>query len=245
MEEEEWRDVPDYEGLYQVSSLGRVKSLERLVNNGKAYYKIKEKILKSSVDASGYPMVVLYNGGVGKTMRLHLLVSFAFLGHAHRGHKIDIDHINGIKTDPRVENLRIVTHRFNSTFGELKNKENFASKNPGVSWERNRNKWRSRIYIDGLPKQLGMFIDELDARDAYNAALIHANNGTINEYMDSIKRKCTSKYVGVYWSKQNKKWMSRITIKGKVKYLGGFTREIDASVAYQKALLEIVKIDKK
>lgn len=79
IEEEIWRDIPNYEGYYQASNLGRIKSLPRLVNmdyfkdNIDRYYTIKEKILKNSLKTTGYYSVCLYNN---KT-HLSLLVQYA------------------------------------------------------------------------------------------------------------------------------------------------------------------------
>lgn len=101
-----WKDVPEYEGLYQVSSLGRIKSL----GNDK---KKKEKILKAG-ETKGYSQVILSRHKQLKTIYVHQLVAMAFLNHVRCGHKLEVDHINNIKSDNRVENLQILTHRDNT-----------------------------------------------------------------------------------------------------------------------------------
>ena len=75
MNKEIWRDVKDYEGLYQVSSEGRVKSLERKDCHGRT---VKERILKPVVRHDGYVGVNLYSGGKPKTLKVHRLVCQAF-----------------------------------------------------------------------------------------------------------------------------------------------------------------------
>ncbi len=108
-----WKDIPNYECIYQVSSLGRVKSL----GNNKQK---KEKILKSG-ETKGYLQVVLCKNKKPKTKYVHQLVAMAFLNHIPCGHRFEVDHINNIKSDNRVENLQILTHKDNS----LKNPNRF------------------------------------------------------------------------------------------------------------------------
>ena len=116
MTKEVWRDVKGYEGLYQVSSDGRVKSLERkfIDKIGRERY-VKECILKSAIDRYGYPLVSLYAGGKQKMHTVHRLVCEAF--HENPDNKPQVNHINEIKTDNRASNLEWATARENSNFG--------------------------------------------------------------------------------------------------------------------------------
>ena len=116
MTKEVWRDVKGYEGLYQVSSDGRVKSLERkfIDKIGRERY-VKECILKSAIDRYGYPLVSLYAGGKQKMHTVHRLVCEAF--HENPDNKPQVNHINEIKTDNRASNLGWATARENSNFG--------------------------------------------------------------------------------------------------------------------------------
>lgn len=93
-------DEEDYTGLYEVSNLGRVRSVK---NN---------KILKSSKGKNGYLSVSLYKNSKGKTYQVHRLVAFAFIPNPEN--KPYIDHINTIKTKNEVWNLRWVTPSENS-----------------------------------------------------------------------------------------------------------------------------------
>ena len=116
MTKEVWRDVKGYEGLYQVSSDGRVKSLERTYIDkiGRERY-VKERILKPVIDRYGYLLVSLYAGGKQKNHTVHRLVCEAF--HENPDYKPQVNHINEIKTDNRASNLEWATARENSNFG--------------------------------------------------------------------------------------------------------------------------------
>lgn len=81
---EEWRDIPGYRA-YQVSSLGRVRSLPRVLSDGRRAGGV---ILKPSIDAKGYHRVSLRSNGRSKTIRVHVLVAEAFLGPRPEGMQI-------------------------------------------------------------------------------------------------------------------------------------------------------------
>ena len=116
MKNEEWRDVVGYEGRYQVSSMGRVKSLKRkfIDKIGRERY-VKECFLKPGADRGGYLRVGLCDGEKRKTFKVHRLVCEAF--HENPDNKPQVNHINEIKTDNRASNLEWATARENSNFG--------------------------------------------------------------------------------------------------------------------------------
>ena len=116
MKNEIWKDVAGYEGRYQVSSMGRVKSLARTFIDkiGRERY-VKERILKPGTDRGGYLRVGLCDGEKRKTLKVHRLVCQAF--HENPGNKPQVNHINEIKTDNRASNLEWATARENSNFG--------------------------------------------------------------------------------------------------------------------------------
>ena len=90
-----FKPIPGYEGLYEISNLGRVKSLK--FSN--------ERILKPCLNNIGYPRVGLLKGGAQKNKFIHRLVLLAFIGES----ELQVNHINGIKTDNRLENLEYCT----------------------------------------------------------------------------------------------------------------------------------------
>lgn len=105
--EEIWKDVKGYEGLYQVSNLGRVRSLGHYGANGTVAYFQHGKILKSRPDKDGYNLVCLYKEKKGKNKRVHRLVAQAFIPNPMN--KPTINHKNGIRNDNRVQNLEWAT----------------------------------------------------------------------------------------------------------------------------------------
>ena len=112
MKNEEWRDVVGYEGLYQVSDQGHVKSLERKNSYGRT---VKERILKPMIDQYGYLKLNLYAGGKMRTFSVHRLVCQAF--HENPDNKPQTNHINEDKTDNRACNLEWCTCKENINHG--------------------------------------------------------------------------------------------------------------------------------
>lgn len=168
MSKEIWKDVSGYEGIYQVSDLGNVKSLERYVNSKCGSIRIvRERILKPGVDSRGYLNVVLSKNGKAKTRTVHQLECESFKGFKQNGFVMVINHKNFIRTDNRLKNLEIVTMRENTNQKHLKS----SSKYTGVSWHKRAKKWTSQIWNNDKLKHLGYFTDEHEASLAYQKAL--------------------------------------------------------------------------
>lgn len=94
---ERWRAVKGYEGLYEVSDLGRVRSTPRNGTRG--------GILKADRVKHGYDQVRLYQNNEGKVYRVHRLVMLSF----HGDSRLQVNHKNGVKHDNRLSNLEYVT----------------------------------------------------------------------------------------------------------------------------------------
>lgn len=104
---EVWRDIKGYEDLYQVSSLGRIKSFAKWKENGNGGFWLKESIKKNHISKRGYIVTDLYKNKKRKTWAVHRLIAVAFIPNLEN--KPYINHKNGIKTDNRIENLEWCT----------------------------------------------------------------------------------------------------------------------------------------
>lgn len=152
---EEWKDVPGFEGLYQVSDLGQVKSGWR-----------SKVILKPRLRGNGYPAVLLFNGlsKKGTSIAVHQLVAMAFLDHKRNGHKIVVDHIDLDKLNNRLDNLQLLTNRENVT-------RNPKNKYAGVSYCKRENKYVARTNHNKKRIWLGYFNTEIEAHIAYQTKI--------------------------------------------------------------------------
>jgi hypothetical protein len=109
---EQWKDIKGYESHYQVSNLGNVKSVCRLIKNSRyGNGVIKERYLKPAINCHGYVFVSLCLNGVSKSFRIHRLVAVAFIENSEN--KEQVNHINGIKSDNRLDNLEWSTRSEN------------------------------------------------------------------------------------------------------------------------------------
>lgn len=99
-----WKPVAGYEGAYEVSDLGRVRGVDRLLSDGRKW---KGKLLKSSDNGFGYLQVLLASGGVQRAKYVHRLVADAFLGACPEG--MQVDHADNDRKNNRLNNLRYMT----------------------------------------------------------------------------------------------------------------------------------------
>lgn len=168
MKKEIWRAVPGYEYEYKASNLGRVKSLERLLLINNRPILIKEKILKAWRTSRGYLSVSLYDRS---NIHIHRLVIAAFKGESNK----EVDHINGIKDDNRIVNLRYCTRRENMHYYAKSIKHKGSSKYIGVyklqDYQKSPNRWGARIQHDTKPIHIGLFKTEYKAHLAYQRKL--------------------------------------------------------------------------
>lgn len=112
MDKERWKDIKGYEGYYQISDMGRVKSIERIIESGQHYLterKNKEIILKQSLSKCGYPQICLQKNGIKKTLTTHRLILNTFIGDSD----LECNHKDGNKQNNKLENLEWVTQSEN------------------------------------------------------------------------------------------------------------------------------------
>jgi len=106
---ETWKDIPEYNGIYQVSNFGNVKSLSRVVVNNKGFRTIPDKVLNAGIDNVGYYRLNLSVNSKIKTFRVHVLVAMAFLNYKPNYGKLVCDHIDENKLNNNLSNLQIIS----------------------------------------------------------------------------------------------------------------------------------------
>lgn len=111
--EEIWRDIEGYEGLYQISTNGRVKSLARIIHRSSQDMNIKEKIKDQLIGTTGYYYVGLSNYGKGKSCKINRLVCNEFLRNPLN--KKCTNHIDGNKLNNNLSNFEWATHGENNS----------------------------------------------------------------------------------------------------------------------------------
>ena len=170
---EEFRPVVDYEDIYEVSNLGNMRSIDRMSIGGRfGPYFIKGKPIATPIDSKcGYRHMTLARGKHKRKVNIHRLVARAFLGEPNG---LVVDHLNGDRSDNRVENLEYVTMRENilrGRTGQSGSKKKCSSRGVTVSpW----NRYVASIRIKGKSNYLGSFDTEHEASIAYEKAFVVA-----------------------------------------------------------------------
>ena len=153
---EVWKNIPGYI-RYKVSNYGVVKVLHR----------DEWKVLKGRSTGNGYWCVDMWENGSRKTISVHRLVMNVFCGNSDKY----VDHINGNKLDNRLSNLRYCTVRENNSFRNHSDSSKVSSRYTGVTWNKCKNCWQSRIWLHGRMVHIGCFKDEIEASNAYQEKL--------------------------------------------------------------------------
>lgn len=189
-----FKDICNYENYYQASSKGNIISLG--YNNTR-----KRKILKGGFDKNGYKLHIFCVDSVRKTIKAHRIIAQTFIPNPLN--KPQVNHINGVKHDNRVENLEWCTNHEN-----IKHAQKMGLMK-GLSGEKNP-----------------MFGKKLTIKEK------EIIGDKIRGVKQKRKIPQTSKYVGVYFHKASNKWMARINYKGNNVYLGIYAKEEEARDVY-------------
>jgi len=180
-EPEVWKPIPDYEGIYEISSWGRVKGLDRFKKSSKYTFHIyKGRILKPD-NRNNYLQVLLCKNYIKKWFKIHIIVCAVFCSNKHLlgvVNHIDTDTLNNY-----YKNLEKISQRENTAHYH-KSRTDKASKYIGVTFEKKRNKWKSSIYYQGKAKNLGRYYTQEEAHQAYLNAL--KEYGLTNKYADKV-----------------------------------------------------------
>jgi len=213
-----WREITGFEGYYEVSNLGNVKSLPRH-NFGKG------KIFNCSAGQDGYRKVSLTKNKNKSYFRVSRLVFQAFNGDLIND--MVIDHDDNNKLNDVSSNLKQITVRENVSKDRWRH--GYATKSVGVT--KRDGKYASIIYLNGKNHRIGLFETEKEASEKYQIVL--KDNTRINDF----KKGGIEKYRGVYFCNTFKKWSLVKNIDGKKIYVGKFETKEDAV----KANIEINK----
>lgn len=142
-----WKPIKGYEGLYEVSNLGRIKAFKKQVNKGKCNRSWEEHCLNYGKDKSGYFRTNLSKNGTNKTVKVHRIVAQAFIPNPEN--KPTVNHKNGIKTDNRAENLEWATQSENMQHAC----DNQLKRNDGEHNSQSKLTWENVRYIRSVYKQ--------------------------------------------------------------------------------------------
>lgn len=180
-----WKPIPGYEGFYEVSDEGQIRSLDRVDRRGRFW---KSQLLRPGTTPRGHHYVALRRDGKLKTFLLHVLVARAFLGPCPEGH--EVCHNDGIGTNNHINNLSYGSRRKNVAIDRNRHPNNYSSKYPGVCRRkgRKRSPWQAGITFEGRSMHLGVFESEEDAAQAYLEAFEAAERGELKAYLDARKK---------------------------------------------------------
>jgi len=225
-EKEIWKDIPGYEGLYQVSNFGRVRSLDRYIvisDKKKRFY--KSKMINGSIADNGYKRVTLSKNGKRFYQNIHKLVAEAFLGHKPSFYNEVVNHIDSNKENNFVYNLEVVSPRRNNIHARENEDKRRSSKFTGVFFDVKA--YRAAIRFDNKTYYLGSFKNEVDAAQMYLLFLydIEHDQKAIDNFIKKREEYRNSKYREIHLDKRYNKWYA----KYKGKHIGVFNSKEDAA----------------
>ena len=181
MTEEIWRPVVGYEGLYEVSSYGRVRSLDRYVKSkSESYRLIKGKVLIGSISRCGYIMCHIRVNEVSKYYLVHRLVAEAFI--PNPDNLSCINHKNEDKTDNRVENLEWCSYSYNNTYGTRKERFRNTMLERGHWTGLSREEYCKKWYQENKDKRREYNQENKEKKRDYNKKYNQENKEKIRDY---------------------------------------------------------------
>jgi hypothetical protein len=188
MNMEIWKDVKGYEGLYQVSSFGRVKSLPKTWVACKNSIRSHNGMILKLTNCIGYNSLALMNNGKRKQCFVHRLVAEAFINNTNINN--EVNHINGVRNDNRVENLEWVSHAENIKHADRIGLRTMPKGNIHYNFgKKGADSSRSKIVLD---TQTGIYYGS--AKEASEAKCINKNT-LANMLITNRKNKTSLIYV--------------------------------------------------
>lgn len=171
-----WKDIKGYEGLYQVSNEGRIKSVDRTIETSNTTRHYKGKIIKQHLSTTKYWYVDLYNNGIRCRYKIHRLVATAFVENPNNYNVVD--HINGNRNCNKAENLRWCSQQQNNSFKIYRERQ---LNNPLKS---------KQVYQYKNNKLIAIYPSTMEAE----------RNGFCNGSVSACCRGIQKKYKGYSWS---------------------------------------------
>jgi len=205
-----WKSIPEYDGMYEASNFGRIKSFHR-----------GDNVIKAYRNSLGYFVISLSKNKKKKTRYVHQLIAFTFLGERPFG--MVVDHIDGKPCNNNSDNLQYISQSENILKGSGARHCEFHG-----SYENKHSKgFVVKKHFRGKPRYLGTYDTEQEAHDVFMKA-----DWDFYIKFNENKRKFTKrKYMGV--NLKNGKWLARKTINGKQMTVGTFKTELEAHVAWE------------
>jgi|DEB0MinimDraft_6_1074348.scaffolds.fasta_scaffold124969_2 hypothetical protein len=153
-----FKSILGYEGFYEISNMGNLRSLDRTCSNGRFYL---GKNIKLSNDKDGYSICSITKNGCRKMIKVHRIVYESFFGDIEKG--LHVDHIDGNKQNNKLENLQAITPREN-------NEKKFRDKNGRCGYKPMGKKFQVRKSYGGISYSLGVYDTEVEAQKIYDDA---------------------------------------------------------------------------
>lgn len=231
---EQWKDIPDYNGYYQISNLGRIKYTGKMYTDslGRNTPK-KARIRIQTLTNTGYLFMILRKNNKNVSVRIHRTVAQVFIPNYEN--KCCVNHINTIKTDNTLHNLEWCTIRENSKHW-IENDSSQSSNYIGVT--RNKNKWAANISIEGKVFNLGKHFSEEVAYEKYQKALSEWEDFKIKPKDKYRSPELSSVYEGVYYSADRDVWCAQFKKGSSFFFVGNFSTELEAKNARDLVVTE-------
>jgi hypothetical protein len=182
MENEIWKDIPNYEGLYQASNLGRIKSLDRVLKGkgknqfGSTFDMIKKgRILKQQITKKGYLKAYLIKDGKSKTFASHRIIALTFIPNPDN-YKF-INHKDENKVNNRVDNLEWCTQSYNINYG---------TRNKKVS-EKLKNIIKSKEWCENISKGKKGKIMSIEYREIQRKVSLKRKRNALGQFIGGDK----------------------------------------------------------
>jgi hypothetical protein len=178
-----WKSVVNYKGYFEISNLGNVRSLERIIfrSNGTTQ-RFKSKMLSVSISSNGYKSVTLCKNGISRMYNIHSLLMLSFFDENYIKNKKVVNHIDGNKLNNDFNNLEIVTSSDNN-YHAIYNKLRDARKRKNTKLSYEQIKEIQDLFDSGNYGFLKDLSKKYNVSISYLSLIKHKKNGIIKKYI--------------------------------------------------------------